>query len=1844
MATSSDSWSVMTRQLTASLKAANAPPAATVTAAKAAAPAVQASASQTLTTSSGSAKTGDTVASPGLATGIPQAIQTELGLHTASFTKDLTFGTINLGDFLQLNGVTLHFNATLTTTSSGSTWSGAVTISATSATLFPGKSFTATISNQVLDTFTLGMAGTSVTLTHNPVDNSAVTVRVNNADVASSGYTVATASGSTSVTFPTSQAAGMVIEAGYQVQYGLTGSYTIGGSTYSLTATSMALNIGEALIAVARDVTFTYNSSGTETQQLVSIAGASVSSSQFLGFGSATLTNFKLRADGFSFDSFSLPLAGGTSVSIGNLLKATSATLTATSFDVSFGTTTTSASMSGSVAVTLAGLELFPVGGFIQMQTTSVTGSYAFGGFDGTTATGKLSLTVSGMTLNIGTALRVTADGDFTFSPSGTGEVTGTGAKVIASVGSVSISSPEFAQVGTVTVTGFKLLETGFSVDNVTLTSNAAGNLGSFLTFTGVTFTVKDFVFDYTQIFNYDPTNTDPSPIDGSVEVAVKGVVLFPNVSFLDLHLDDLTGSYSFGDASVLGATAELGIGIPNLDITIGEALTIHLGHVSITPGKAVILHLDEATVTSNLFSDLETATIHNFDLKKTGFTTEDITINVLSGKTASLGGFLEFGNVVVTVNGLTVDTTATSVLSGSISVAITDLTIFPGNPILTSNFGTVTVAYDFTSPGAKGQLTFTTDTFSLTIGDQLSITGSGLVITPDQDTIATLTDATLTLSSLNNVSATIHGLTIQKNGFAIASATATSGDVTLGGLFSLTSPTLTFTDVSYYMGGSFAGTVSFDAGASLDLGSALQTTASHISATYNFETKVFNASIDDFALSIPGFVSVTGTGVAVSYQPGTGTSKFLVGATGLNVLMGNGSGASAVGVQISNATLALAVFKTGGTITYALEASGAIALVGLPANTLSLSASNVKARINNAGVVDEVVQVDSNPADAAHLLYEANGQSLMVSGLTLTIGNFVTLTGDFGFETFTDSTTSLTDVVIAASNVKAVLGTTNTNLTISGASMGLLIRPGTTGNPTTYALIADGGTDTLNGVPGVSLTASGLKVKVNTTGIDPETLAGMPQNIVTPDGAVPFDFGRLGAGDVTSVQGSITLNIADFVSLQGDFAFQTFTDSNTGLNDIVIAAKHVHTVLGTATTNLTIDEAELGLAIIAGAGGNPSTYLLTVNGGTNTLNGVPGLALSASGLRVRVNTTGVDPTTLPIPLSLDTPGGAVTFDFSGLGSGLVKDVQGHITLTVAGFITLEGDFGFQSFTDSTTGLTNMAIGAMNVSAVLGTDAANLTIDGASLGVLVISGSGATPTRYALVANGGDDTLNGIPGLSVSASGLSVKINNLGADPSTLPGVPTEVLTSGGAVPLSFTGMGAGATKSVEGTITLDILGFVSLHGSFAFQTFTDLITTKTDIAIAATGVDASLTVGNVSLAINGASLGLLIIPGAAAGQSTYALVANGGTDSLTGIPGLSLSASGLSVRINTTGLDIAAHVGSTSIQTPGGSVSMDFSDLGSGSVMDVEGHITLDILGFVSLTGDFGFQKYTDTVTTQTRMLVGAKNVNAVLGTADTNLTITGAELGLLILPGVGATPGTYALVANGGTDTLNGVPELTLTATGLKVKINNTGIDPTTLSATAVHTTGGDVTLDFTGLGAGVVTHIEGTVTLGIADFVSISGSFVFTKQVDPGNANITKIVVGASGVEAFLGTADQSIGVRIQDAKLGLVIYKNTVANTSTYALTASTGIEAVGLPSEITLTGTAGLMVNTTGAGVSETITTPAGDVIVSFTDGTGGTADQRNIKTFSGGLSLTINAGTPFTLAGNFSFSKVVSGG
>ena len=270
--------------------------------------------------------------------------------------------------------------------------------------------------------------------------------------------------------------------------------------------------------------------------------------------------------------------------------------------------------MSGTISLTLTGLQLFPAGSFVSVSASSVTGSFSFANFDGTDPSGQFTLTISGFQLSIGQAFLLTTNGNITITPD---------QSVIATIASATISSPDFSGLGQATVTNLQITQTGFSLGSLTLTSGPSPPaLSNFLSFSSVTITFTNFSFAYSS----SPT------VSGTVSVAATNVVLFPSVSFLDVKLGNLNGSYTFD------APGFLTFNNVNLSIPIGNAVTITLTNVSLTPDQTVIAS-GNATVTLTLLTGMPSGTINGFQLMRTGFSISSFSV----GTTApiSIGNYL---------------------------------------------------------------------------------------------------------------------------------------------------------------------------------------------------------------------------------------------------------------------------------------------------------------------------------------------------------------------------------------------------------------------------------------------------------------------------------------------------------------------------------------------------------------------------------------------------------------------------------------------------------------------------------------------------------------------------------------------------------------------------------------------------------------------------------------------------------------------------------------------------------------------------------------------------------------------------------------------------------------------------------------------------------------------------------------------------------------------------------------------------------------------------------------------------------------------------------------------------
>ncbi|MDP6513419.1 MAG: hypothetical protein QF878_09570 [SAR202 cluster bacterium] len=126
--------------------------------------------------------------------------------------------------------------------------------------------------------------------------------------------------------------------------------------------------------------------------------------------------------------------------------------------------------------------------------------------------------------------------------------------------------------------------------------------------------------------------------------------------------------------------------------------------------------------------------------------------------------------------------------------------------------------------------------------------------------------------------------------------------------------------------------------------------------------------------LDIAGFVGLSGNFSFEKTTTATG-DKILVGASGVAASLSAGG----VGVDLTGGTLGAVLFENH---TYALDATGSVALAGVPDLTLSGTAS---VRVNNTGtVVNETVTVGGAPLSVIFGFGEENFQGFEVTNLDI--------------------------------------------------------------------------------------------------------------------------------------------------------------------------------------------------------------------------------------------------------------------------------------------------------------------------------------------------------------------------------------------------------------------------------------------------------------------------------------------------------------------------------------------------------------------------------------------------------------------------------------------------------------------------------------------------------------------------------------------------------------------------------------------------------------------------------------------------------------------------------------------
>ena len=125
------------------------------------------------------------------------------------------------------------------------------------------------------------------------------------------------------------------------------------------------------------------------------------------------------------------------------------------------------------------------------------------------------------------------------------------------------------------------------------------------------------------------------------------------------------------------------------------------------------------------------------------------------------------------------------------------------------------------------------------------------------------------------------------------------------------------------------------------------------------------------------------------------------------------------------------------------------------------------------------------------------------------------------------------------------------------------------------------------------------------------------------------------------------------------------------------------------------------------------------------------------------------------------------------------------------------------------------------------------------------------------------------------------------------------------------------------------------------------------------------------------------------------------------------------------------------------------------GSLLQVAGELVLDVFGLIDLDGSFAFKKASSgtfklsndaDLTGVPYLTIGANITTATLGAGGVGLTLTGVELGMVLVNDTGSGFSYTAIKAKVTGATVFGIPGLGITVTNLFLEINKASdtVDP--------------------------------------------------------------------------------------------------------------------------------------------------------------------------------------------------------
>jgi len=626
-----------------------------------------------------------------------------------------------------------------------------------------------------------------------------------------------------------------------------------------------------------------------------------------------------------------------------------------------------------------------------------------------------------------------------------------------------------------------------------------------------------------------------------------------------------------------------------------------------------------------------------------------------------------------------------------------------------------------------------------------------------------------------------------------------------------------------------------------------------------------------------------------------------------------------------------------------------------------------------------------------------------------LRVGDNLSISGAFGLQ----RDEAGDRLLLVSDAATAVMSAGDYAVGLAGARFGLV------SGPDGLALEASGGLFANLGSQLV-LAADGASLYYNSTGSD---WAG----ISISAGAASYTFDSLLASDRQGVAVTgAALQVSDFIRAEGSFAITsgeetlTLADGQALTADVLtFGGRGLSGFVGLnggsdARTGLALTHLDLGLALLSDQAATGFTWLaLQGLAGGVSLEGLPtDIVISADQLKLEINDASSGAALIDFkttPLAIATGGDDMVLVFDAAAGSLLR-AAGDLNLALAGFFSVSGSFAFErSSADvrlsdgSNRAVDLMTLGAENVTAFAGVngqtaDALGLALDDLSFGLALIADANNAAQKWlALQGNAASVSFVGVDDFALSGQNLGLAINRNASTQAEPVAQEDELM----ATELLL------GTSSVTGSLTLDFLGEAALVGLVKGRSDSNvrnkLARASEELLKAAAAAHGGYRVEDVSGQVlvrgNAADGFSLTFSGALAGIDFSAL---GATAAEGAAPVLTVEQVGQRVAradlVANLDANLVVDFSASALAVATGANSAIVLDMAGrrGDVLEAVGTLSIDVAGFVGLSGRIGFSS--ETRGTDHYLVAAGGDVSARLAAGDAAyVEMQGAAFGLL-------------------------------------------------------------------------------------------------------------------------------------------------------------------------------------------------------------------------------------------------------